>query len=948
MSNELTHLSSAVSPLVVRASVQPLALVRNTRDSLFLWKLGVADSEGPAGAELVPLRVPHQMLSSAMLLNNNGVFCALVDETCMDATSFAACVEGVLASWRHRLPSNLSSQEYLLDFAAELEACLGVGKQQKMRYALVGADDDNPDDNSENEQFWRALFEGDKPKEEAAIIEHEEFRAVFAWIRGKEIHLLTAGAAQVQVVTNRLQAKSLLSTHVADIAKNLAQDSVKGVVKSSMLKRFAKKNDDVSDTEHSESGEQQAKSSVFRDRTLNWRYSRESLDGSSRVTMLLSDVWSPPAVGMLMQTAAEARGYASACGAVQRLAQDEHRTMRGSVAVVDVVPQELDKPDTDDTSARQSSQASRAGRTITRVTRGVGISGAAAGVGAGIAASSSGGRAALSGGTIALIVLLIAGVIGYFILRKSPKEDDTSSVPFIEQKSSSTQSPNASIDEASVLNSAASSLPLGRTDTSSVPFSVWTSPAGKRRADKPVDESWWYRARRNALMQRVTVSSTAPLESTVATFFPISAMTLPFHVPPSKVALLQRLRVEIQSFTKGVTTASLRWQVKPQDSIMAIARLPQTVSPSTASAKLADNSTVRQGSKQLTRFPKLLKPVNLPQPYVVAFNEPIKKGSFRMKFILPGVRDSVRFVNLNVFPSILTERSLRQLSAMKLTYGTRVAIRSKLIPEADSLKGRLKIRYAFLDKNDSAKTFDAPYSENFSGLHIPAFARKVRCQLLLASNTNDPKPAEMLVWSRQIESIGFQPPDIMAENTSVEAIDSAKAYAMPDATYPTMTTNTAPERKPKGRKPVPPRDVYLLVRGIRIDYAIPIDADLSNPEKGSKPIAATSKTFDADAEASIVFEESQVTITDLDGSDASGTWKFEPATVSLLSSHLGDNDFTLKLRVMGLPPKLPSDARRLKGALTMKIVLRMLDRPSGARLTGAESVVTIPVGVVYQ
>jgi hypothetical protein len=935
--------------------MQPLTVVRDKRETLFAWKLGAETSNvavhsaGETIGEMTgvkPSRLPSTTLSSAHVLQSNGVFCALVDETCVDATSFAACVEGVLASWRHRLPSNLSSKDYLLDFAAELETCLGLGKQKKFKYALVGADDDNPDDNNENERFWRTLFEGDTPLDDASIVAQDEFRAAFAWIRGNEVHVLTAGAAQVQVVTTRARSKKATTPHTTEDAVQTADNAAQSV-----FKRL------TGNGNKGNNGHTQGQPAFLPNRTLNWRYSTEDLDGSSRVTMLLTDVWSPLEVGALLRTAAEARGYASASGAVSRLAQQEFRTMRGAVAVLDVVPQELDKPDTDTEAAsqRQSSTKNIATGTATSVATGVGAGSA----GATLVGASSGGRAAraaFSGGTIALLAVLIAGVAGYFILTRSQKKEDDGYVPFVQQRSS-TSDPNASPDAASAASSAtspdasanASATHLASTDTASAPFSVWTSPATKRRnANKPVDESWWYRARRNALMQKVTVSATTPLESTVATFFPISAMTLPFNVPPSKAVLLQRLRLEIQSFTKGVTTASLRWQVKPQDSIMAIARLPQVLAENGAakSSKASKALPAKQALKPLLK--PLLKPVNVPQPYVLAFNEPIKKGAFRLKFILPGVRDSVRYVNLNVFPSILAERSLKQLSTMKLLYGNRVAIRSKLIPEADSLKGRLKIRYAFLDQRDSVRAFDAPYSENFSGLHIPALAKKVRCQIVLASS--DAKTPETIVWSRQIESIGFQPPEILADNVSAEAIDSAKAYATPDAPIPTSSTastNAAQERKPRGRKPVAPRDVYVLVRGIRVDAAIPIDADLSNPTRGSKPIVATASTFDTDAEATIVFEESQLTIADLDGNDVSGTWKMEPITVSLLSSQFSGGELLLKLRVTGLPPKPLADSRRLRGVMTAKIVVRLLDRASGARLTGAESVVAIPVGVAY-
>lgn len=292
-----------------------------------------------------------------------------------------------------------------------------------------------------------------------------------------------------------------------------------------------------------------------------------------------------------------------------------------------------------------------------------------------------------------------------------------------------------------------------------------------------------------------------------------------------------------------------------EKTVVVFDKLQKTVLDFTAKAK-PKFSVVPKSAESLVsvRFDKTL------QSLVV--EKPLPAGIYT--FTLESGKNRAQ-TTLTVLPCAIDTTSPTHQGIASLFYGKRLALRTKLLPEAALLpKEQFSIDYQV--GNESASR-NNPYSESWLGPNVPAAARIITMSVVWQYPLTGER---VIIWSQKT-SPTQTPPELSTEARKTEArFDSA--------------ANT----------------LTFTVRGIRLNADVPIDADNSIKD-ASRSIKATLNDAEVNNEAAIDFASPETRI-ETEGSSKE-VWKSSSETLKLTESTFDEKsgEFLFVLKASGLP-----------------------------------------------
>lgn len=321
---------------------------------------------------------------------------------------------------------------------------------------------------------------------------------------------------------------------------------------------------------------------------------------------------------------------------------------------------------------------------------------------------------------------------------------------------------------------------------------------------------------------------------------------------------------------------------------------------------------------------------NQPRKYRMVFDKPIAAGTYNIKVTYSGGgKMDTASSELKVLPSMLDTKSMKAISSLKLYYGKRLAFRAKLPLEAELPLQQFKIDYQL---GNEKKMQDNPFSESYVGPNIPASAKKVKMDVVWIN----PGTGERVPLLSKEVTPEQTPPDISCQNVVAELKPSG---------------TEGPKKKITGKKPVQPSNFQVVIKGISVDYEVPIDADNKDPN-ASKSIKATLGEVEADGPADIDYaaSETKLIIYNGDEPDPTAAWSATGTTFSMTSGEFdaASSTFPITIQVKDLPPKPPAETRILRGTIAVKVGAKIVNRKAGTSAKSQSPPCIIPVNIPYQ
>jgi hypothetical protein len=517
-------------------------------------------------------------------------------------------------------------------------------------------------------------------------------------------------------------------------------------------------------------------------------------------------------------------------------------------------------------------------------------------------------------------------------------------------------------------NTDANANPNGMTnentnDTSSVQLPIPVTPedtvnvaelARARRIEKASEE--FYRVNRERLLRgfdekdkdtpfavREFPKRYVSLSGQIKTFIPI-ALASPVLFNPANV------RIDIEgtpnpSTTKPDTKTPAKLETKPEPKLdtknnsktrnkedskplvkkfflMEQFRIDRLAPPTTATTQVASRSPSKIAPKAAPKLPSL-------QHFGIFFDKPIPIGRYTLRLIHSekGKPDTA-FCEWRVVESPFTASSIKSMRTAKFYYGKPLSLRAKLSPELQDFYAsgteNFRIRYQFGVENPHTTRFSPNI---WQGPNIPAFAKKMSMEILWVDTVSNYSTA---LFSRDVTP-EQTPPDVLCDNASAES-DDAEVL----------------KKTPTSKKAVVPKNFQITIKGVAVDYEVPIDAD-NKDAKTSRSVRATPSDIEVDAPAAIDFTSPDTKLTIFNGEepDPKAAWN---ATATNFSIIKGDFDpktgtFPITIQVSNLPPKPPAETRSLRGTITFKTDVKIVNRIAGvsAKSNSAPCVVTVNI-----
>lgn len=254
----------------------------------------------------------------------------------------------------------------------------------------------------------------------------------------------------------------------------------------------------------------------------------------------------------------------------------------------------------------------------------------------------------------------------------------------------------------------------------------------------------------------------------------------------------------------------------------------------------------------------------------------------------------------------LAPKALASLASTVLYFGDNVRMSADIAAEANIPANELSIAYKFLGDERIEDAYRVP----FVGALIPGYARKIEVEisrkLLLASVAK-----KQVLWSNTYE-VQQIAPTFDASKASVEATSG------------------------KG-KSAKPGDCSFAIKGLRVDFAKPVDADknrvvtaLVNDLEVTDPEADTAKT-------SLQF----FTANTLDEKLSNAV---KPEMVSV-SGFFDAGVFLVTVALKGLP-KMSLKGKTLRGTIGIKLQVKLLNRRA-MRSASAVETMLVPVVLTF-
>lgn len=799
----------------------------------------------------------------------------------------------------------------------------------------------------------------------------EHFNGILAWLHRDSVQVLEIGQAQFRVFSNRLRVKNLISF---DGAREFIQDRIK----SRLHKKVTGK----------ELFTREQWSWQSREHQVSCRFEETALQGVTRCVGLASDLWLPNELETIFRTGSEARGSRkNVCEETRQAFGAIGQKPRGSVVVVDILPQELDTPDLDEVvkAVKHARRASKVGKGIK---------------GAKLASNAGKSTSGFMGKVVAGLLIVGAMVAGASVIRTlyqkyhEPKEQSGLEEYERNQARAAEEAlPPANTNEnnAAALDTA-SVNPFGTTDPNADTLGLkpsMTPPKGK--------EVWFnedfYRRNREKLLrgdfkevpfvvkefparfisfaaQQQTFIPIAMIRSTLFNAENIRVEVLPYSVQAlqkspqtpqlldSKPTMPSQSSPQLASTKNTVpekTIASAKLssaknalpatKKSPFDGLWRIDKQPQaTNATQNASKSILKDTTAAAKSKlaQKEANPKqasvpksvIPKPPQIQQVsrYGILFDKPIPKGRYvvRLYHTEKGKPDT-SICEWRVIESPFTEPSLKSMRSAKFYFGKPFALRAKLVPELLDFyitgTNNFRVRYQF--------GVESPHSLMFtpnvwSGPIVPAFAKKMNMEIVwMDTLTNFTVP----LFTREITP-EQTPPDILCADVLASSDDA-----------------DALRKVPSSKKPVPPPNFTINVKGISVDFEVPIDADNKDIGK-SKTVRATLAEIESDTPASIDYTSSDTRLTIFNGEepDPKASWELSSNNFKIIK---GDFDpktgtFPITIQVSNLPPKPPAETRTLRGTIMVNASAKVVNKLAGISAKSQSPSCLVPISVTYK
>ncbi len=322
---------------------------------------------------------------------------------------------------------------------------------------------------------------------------------------------------------------------------------------------------------------------------------------------------------------------------------------------------------------------------------------------------------------------------------------------------------------------------------------------------------------------------------------------------------------------------------------------------------------------------------NKKRRYKMVFETPIAAGMYNIKLSYTGGgKTDTASTDMKVLPSSLEAKSMKTLAGTKLYFGKRLSLRSKLLGEAELPLQQFKIDYQF---GNEKKNADNNYTESFTGPNIPASAKKVKIDIVWVY---PPTGERVPLFTR--EATPEQTPPEISCSSAIAELKSGGAVETKG-------------KKPSGKKPVQPNNFQIVIKGIGVDYEVPIDADNKDVAQ-SKSLKATLNDVEPTGDAEIDYNSSETALRIYNGDepDPTSTWAATATTFGVVvgAFDAGTGVFPVTIQVKDLPAKPPGESRILRGTVAIKVGAKIMNRKAGATAASTSPPCVIPINIPYQ
>lgn len=816
-------------------------------------------------------------------------------------------------------------------------------------------------------RLWHESIKEWFAKHEWTAEELAQCNGIIAWLRRDAVQVLEIGNAQANIATNRLRVKNFTSL---DGAREFLQDRIKSRIQKHVTKRDLVTKENWSwtlpNTFEMVKGDAGEEAPV--EMQVSCRFEEHLLNGATRCIFLASDVWLPTDLDVLFRAGKESSGSAGkACEELRQSFGVIGQRPRGSVAVVNILPQELDTPDVDNVikNARRAQRAFKGSKAVAGGGKGA----------AGIA------------GKLVVGALIVAGVFAVGAVIRTMYER------YHEPKNS-----RADLDRFNASPANAEAEPFPTTPTDAVSDTASVNPYDASNADtlglkpqmkQPVGKEVFfneefYRRNREKLLRgdfkevpfivKEFPTRFISFSGQQTTFIPIAIIRAslfnaenihveifngsPSSLPKTALQVSPQAAPQIASakstpmpksspLAKASTLAKNLVKKSPFDGLFRIDRQPQATSatksvlgkvPNKASnaaayQNFAQNST-SANSKNAVPKSTMPKPPQIQQVtrYGILFDKPLAVGRYTIKlYHTEKGKADTSVCEWRVIETPFTAPSLKSMKSAKFYYGKPLALRAKLVSELQDFystgANNFRIRYQFGVENPHTTLFTP---NTWTGPNIPAFAQKMNVEIVWMDTLSN---YTVPLFAREIQP-EQTPPDILCEGARAESDDAE-----------------APRKTPNSKKPVPPPNFQVAIKNLAVDFEVPIDADNKDAAK-SKTVRATLADVASDAPASIDYTSADTRLGIYIGEepDPKASWSASATTFSVVK---GDYDpktgtFPLVIQVSNLPPKPPAETRLLRGTIAVLTNAKIVNRLAGTSAKSQAPPCVIPINIQYK
>ncbi|TAE23215.1 MAG: hypothetical protein EAZ92_14845 [Candidatus Kapaibacterium sp.] len=303
----------------------------------------------------------------------------------------------------------------------------------------------------------------------------------------------------------------------------------------------------------------------------------------------------------------------------------------------------------------------------------------------------------------------------------------------------------------------------------------------------------------------------------------------------------------------------------------------------------------------------------------LTFDKPVSAGTYTITLSDGGKTASAKW---KVLPTTLPTQSMRKISSVKLYYGKQISLSSNLPEETELPAEQFKIEYQF---GNEQPNLNNPYNNIWRSPYIPASARKVRFGVVWIY---PPTGERVELFSKNVTP-DQTPPDIVC-NRSIGELRSSSSML-----------NTASQ----------PIDFQIAVKGIGVDYEVPIDADNSNPQV-SKSIKATLSDVESNAPADIDYSSNNTKLIIYNGDepDPTAAWTANRTNFYIEQGEfdVSTGTFPITITVKNLPRIPPQQTRILRGTVAFKVNAKILNRTAGIYSELQRESCVVSINILYQ